>query len=71
MSVASLVTKARFSLAWFIMPPDVKALTLKPVDPEEVVIPRPWGAKTPTPLWIARRESMLKSGYDPRNTATP
>ncbi len=59
------VTKARFALAWFIMPPDVKALTLKPGS-KITILP-----KAPTPLWTARRASMLEFGYDPRDTATP
>lgn len=32
---------------------------------------RPFGPKAPTPLWLARRKSMLEFGYDPRDTATP
>ena len=65
MKIRAWLTKARFSLAWLIMPPDVKALTLRP-DHELEILP-----KAPTKLWTSRRAAMLKFGYDPRDTATP
>ncbi len=65
MKILGLLTKARFSLAWFIMPADVKALTLRPGQGLEIL------PKAPTQLWTSRRASMLKFGYDPRDTATP
>ncbi len=44
---------------------EIKELTLRPVLPGE--IPK----KQASPLWVNRRESLLKFGYDPRDTATP
>ncbi len=65
MKIPAWFTKARFSLAWLIMPADVKALTLKPGS-EIQILP-----KAPTPLWSSRRKAMFSQGYDPRDTATP
>ncbi len=65
MKILGLLTKARFSLAWFIMPADVKALTLRPDQGLEIL------PKAPKPLWTARRKAMFSQGYDPRDTATP
>ena len=65
MRIRAWLTKARFSLAWLIMPADVKALTLRPDQGLEIL------PKAPTPLWTSRRKAMFSQGYDPRDTATP
>lgn len=57
---------ARVRLGWFIMPAEVKSLTLKPELPGEAQ-----ARKKPTQLWLNRREAMIRSGYNPRDTASP
>ena len=59
-------TMFRLRLAWLIMPPEIKSIALKPELPGEAQ-----ARKKPTPLWLNRREALLKFGYDPRDTATP
>ncbi len=65
MKIRAWLTSSRFRLAWLIMPADVKALTLKPDIPVQLL------PKAPTPLWTSRRKAMIAAGYDPRDTATP
>lgn len=55
MKIRAWFTSARFALAFFIMPADLEGIP----------------PKKPSPLWIARRKSMLAFGYDPRDSARP